>query len=171
MEGRMKKRIRFMLPAVLVSLLFLINVQSSASQDISTPTKVGKGSAQFRAIAGVSMGGYGAMNIGVSYPDTFKTMACLGGPLDMAYLLKFIEVDMLGHYDNPNSYPNRDTGIDMVKDLAISFGNPVYYNPFSTYYPPATTAEKARKPTTLLNFKDGEYNPDGSLPVITYEDP
>ena len=32
-------------------------------------------------------------------------------------------------------------------------------------------AENARIPTTLLNFKDGEYNPDGSLPVITYEDP
>jgi hypothetical protein len=171
MEDRMKKRIMFMLPAVLVSLLFLINVQSSASQDISTPTKVGKGSPQFRAIAGVSMGGYGAMNIGVSHPDTFKTMACLGGPLDMAYLLKFIEVDMLGNYDNPNFYPNRDTGIDMVKDLAISFGNPVYYNPLSTYYPPGITAENARKPTTLLNFKDGEYNPDGSLPVITYGDP
>ena len=169
MEDSMKKRITVL--AVLMSLLFLINVQSSAPQDISTPTKVGKGSPQFRAIAGVSMGGYGAMNIGVSYPDTFKTMACLGGPLDMAYLLKFIEVDMLGNYDNPNFYPNRNTGIKMLKDLAISFGNPVYYNPLSTYYPPGITAENARKPTTLPNFKDGEYNPDGSLPVITYGDP
>src|SRR4030042_2140201 len=143
MEDSMKKRITVL--AVLMSLLFLINVQSSAPQDISTPTKVGKGSPQFRAIAGVSMGGYGAMNIGVSYPDTFKTMACLGGPLDMASLLKFIEVDMLGNYDNPNFYPNRDAGINMVKDLAISFVYPVYYNPFSTYYPPGTTAENARK--------------------------
>ncbi len=167
----MKKRIMFMLPAVLVSLLFLINVQSSASQGTSTPTKVGKGSPQYRAIAGVSMGGYGAMNIGMSHPDTFKTMACLGGPLDMAYLLKFIKVDMLGNYDNPDVYPNRDTAIDMVKDLAISFGNPVYYNPLSTYFPPGITAENARQPTTLLNFKDGEFNPDGSLAVITYGDP
>ncbi len=55
--------------------------------------------------------------------------------------------------------------------MAISFGNPIYYNPLSTYYPPGITAENARKPTTLLNFKDGEYNPDGSLPVITYGDP
>ena len=117
------------------------------------------------------MGGYGAMNIGTSHPDTFKTMACLGGPLDMAYLLKFIEADMLGNYDNPNFYPDRSTGIRMLKDLAISFGNPVYYNPLSTYYPPGITVENARKPTTLTNFKDGEYNPDGSLPVITYGDP
>ena len=71
--------------------------------------KAGKGSPQFRAITGVSMGGYGAMNIGLSHPDTFKTMACLGGPLDMAYLLKYIEVDLLGNYDNPTSYPGRDT--------------------------------------------------------------
>ena len=56
----------------------------------------------------------------------------------------------------------------MLQDLAISFGNPVYYNPQSTYYPPGITSENARKPTTLLNFKDGEHNPDGSLPVITY---
>jgi hypothetical protein len=117
------------------------------------------------------MGGYGAMNIGLSHPDTFTTIACLGGPLDMAYLLRFIEVDMLGNYDNPNFYPSRRTGIKMLKDLAISFGNPVYYNPLSTYYPPGITAENAREPTTLLNFRDGEYNPDGSLPVITYGDP
>ena len=165
----MKKRITVL--AVLMSLVFLINVQSSTPQGISTLTKVGKGSPQFRAIAGVSMGGYGAMNIGLSHPDAFKTIACLGGPLDMAYLLKFIEVDMLGNYDNPNLYPNRDTGIKMLKDLAISFGNPVYYNPLTTYYPSGITAENARKSTTLLNFKDGEYNPDGSLPIITYEDP
>ena len=35
------------------------------------------------------MGGYGAMNIGLSHPDFFKTIACLGGPLDMGYLLKY----------------------------------------------------------------------------------
>ena len=132
---------------------------------------VGKGSAQFRAIAGVSMGGYGAMNIGLSYPDDFKSIACLGGPLDMGYLFKYIEVDMLGNYDHMPSYPDRETRIEMLQDLAISFGNPVYYNPYSTYYPPGITSENARVRTTLLNFEDGEYNLNGSLPVITYEDP
>ena len=89
----------------------------------------------------------------------------------MAYLLKYMEEDMLGNYDHLPSYPDRDTLIDMVQDLVISFGNPVYYNPLSTYYPPGITSENARVPTTLLYFKDGEYNPDGSLPVITYGDP
>jgi hypothetical protein len=132
---------------------------------------VGKGSPQFRAISGVSMGGYGAMNIGLSHPDDFKTIACLGGPLDMAYLLKYIEVDMLENYDNLPSYPGRGTLMNMLRDLAISFGNPVYYNPLSTYYPPGITSENARGPTTLFNFFDGKFNPDGSLPVITYTDP
>ena len=117
------------------------------------------------------MGGYGAMNIGLSHPDDFNTIACLGGPLDMGYLLKYIEVDMLGNYDYMPSYPDRETRIEMLQDLTISFGNPVYYNPLSTYYPPGVTSENARVPTNLLNFKDGEYNPNGSLPVITYEDP
>jgi S-formylglutathione hydrolase FrmB len=131
---------------------------------------IGKGSPQFRAIGGVSMGAYGAMNIGLGRPDFFNTIASLGGPLDMSYLLKFIDVDMLGNYDNPNVYPNRDTLVDMLKDLTISFGNPVYYNPASTYYPPGINAQNARVPTTLLNFID-DLNPAGNLPVITYEDP
>ncbi len=159
-------------------LLLLAYAESSQSQtpdlsleNNSSVTGVGKGSPQFRAITGVSMGGYGAMNIGLSHPDEFKTMACLGGPLDMAYLLKYIEVDMLGNYDHPPAYPGRDTWINLLKDLSISFGNPVYYNPLSTYYPPGITSENATKPTTLFNFFDGKFNPDGSLPVITYTDP
>jgi len=130
---------------------------------------IGKGSPQSRAIGGVSMGAYGAMNIGLGRPDFFNTIASLGGPLDMSYLLKFIEVDILGNYDNPEAYPSRHTLVDMLQNLTISFGNPVYYNPLSTYYPPGITAENARTPTTLDGFID-DLNPTGSLPVITYED-
>jgi hypothetical protein len=148
---------------ITISLLFLVIHTSEA-------IRIGRGSPEFRAIGGVSMGGYGAMNIGLGHPDLFKTIAGLGGPLDMEYLLKFIEVDMLGNYDNPDAYPNRDTLMDMIKDLSISFGNPVYYNPDSTYYAPGITSENARKPTALFHFID-ELNPDGSLPAITYVDP
>ncbi len=158
----MKRGILFLL--TILSLPFLFTQTSEA-------IRIGRGNPEFRAIGGVSMGGYGAMNIGLSHPDLFKTIAGLGGPLDMDYLLKTIEVDMLGDYDNPDPYPNRDTLLDMIKDLSISFGNPVYYNRDSTYYPPGITNENARKPTTLLNFRDGTYNPDGSLPVITFTDP
>ena len=39
----------------------------------------------------------------------------------MAYLLKFIEVDVLRNYDNPDPYPSWDTLPNMLKDLTISF--------------------------------------------------
>jgi Putative esterase len=155
-------KIAVLLCLVVSLVLLTVDAQSAT---------IGRGSPQFRAIGGVSMGGYGAMNIGLSHPEFFNTAASLGGPLDMAYLLKFIEVDLLGDYDNPSLYPNRDTLIHMLQDLCISFGNPVYDNPASTYYPPGITSQNARRSTTLFNFIDGGYNPDGSFPVITYEDP
>jgi S-formylglutathione hydrolase FrmB len=93
--------------ALMVAGLFLSlsGARTSLSQNPFPLVKVGKGSPQFRAITGVSMGGYGAMNIGLSHPDSFGTMACLGGPLDMGYLLKYIELNLLGNYDTQPSYP------------------------------------------------------------------
>ncbi len=154
------------LAAILFSVLSLFYIPMEAQSAF-----IGKGTPQFRAVGGISMGAYGAMNIGLGRPDFFNTIASLGGPLDMGYMLKFLEVDMLGNYDDPSINSNKDNLIDMLQDLSISFGNPVYFNPLSTYYPPGITAQNARKSTTLLNFKDGDLNPDGSLPVITYEDP
>ena len=119
--------------SIIIFLFLFIPTQPVLSQDPSPQIKVGKGSPQFRAIAGVSMGGYGAMNIGLSHPDTFTTMACLGGLLDMAYLLKFIEVDMLGNYDAGLSYPNHlnyfaQDPLTLVKriDLSILQGINLY---------------------------------------------
>ena len=156
-------------PTVLLPILVMLLLIASVTH--SEAARIGRGSPKFRAIGGVSMGAYGAMNIGLSHPDFFETITSLGGPLDMAYLLKFMEVDVLGNYDNPDAYPSRKTLLRMLQDLTISFGNPVYFNPDSTYFPPGITGANARMPTTLLDFKDGKYNPDGSLPVITYEDP
>ncbi len=149
---------------VLMSLALLL------SQAPLAVGAAGGGSPQFRAIAGVSMGGYGAANIGLSHPELFKTVACLGGPLDMAYMLKYMEVDLIGNYDHSPAYPDRETRIEMLLDLAISFGNPAYYNPLSLYYPPQISRDNARSPTTVFDFFDDRYNPTGALPVITFED-
>ncbi len=118
-----------------------------------------------------SMGAYRAIKHGLSHPQFFERSPRWGGLSSMAYLLRFMEVDVLGNYDNPDAYPSRKTLLRMLQDLTISFGNPVYYNPDSTYFPPGITGANTRVPTTLLDFKDGKYNPDGSLPVITYEIP
>ncbi len=57
------------------------------SNDNDSPPLTLEESRQFRAISGVSMGGYGAMNIGTKHPDIFGTIGSLGGPVDMTQLL------------------------------------------------------------------------------------
>jgi len=91
------------------------------------------------------------MNIGLGRPGFFNTIASLGGPSTWLTCL-IIEVDMLGNYDNPSPYPIRDTLMTCSKDLTISFGNPLYYNPLSTYYPPGVTARmrECYNPTSIL---------------------
>jgi S-formylglutathione hydrolase FrmB len=56
-------------------LVILIGLVSPSLETPSALAGVGRGSPQFRAISGVSMGGYGAMNIGLSHPGFFKTIA------------------------------------------------------------------------------------------------
>jgi hypothetical protein len=60
-ETKMKKSAAVFL--IIISLSFLV-AEAHAVQ-------VGRGSPQFRAIGGVSMGAYGAMNIGLGRPDFF----------------------------------------------------------------------------------------------------
>jgi len=101
-------------------------------------------SRQFRAIAGVSMGAYGAMNLGTKHMDLFSTIASLGGPVDMQQLLRDSiednlevkaqtdiprQVDDDFTYDHLPSYPDRDTRVRMYQDLTIAFGNPFLHHP------------------------------------------
>lgn len=101
-------------------------------------------SRQFRAIAGVSMGAYGAMNLGTKHADIFGTIASLGGPVDMQQLLRDSIDDNLEvkaqteiprrvgddfTYDHLAPYPDRDTRVDMFQDLTIAFGNPFLHHP------------------------------------------
>jgi len=84
----------------------------------------------------------------------------------MAYLLKFIEFDLLGNYDSPDIYLESESrSAHMLKgSLYPAFGNPVYYNPQSTYYPPGITSGNARVPTILSDFFDGEIQPQWKPP-------
>ena len=99
---------------------------------------------QFRAIAGVSMGAYGAMNLGTKHSDLFGTIAALGGPVDMRQLLRDMVNDNLEvkpqttiplnvgddfTFDHQEPYPGRDTRLSMIKDLVIAFGNPFLHHP------------------------------------------
>jgi hypothetical protein len=99
---------------------------------------------QFRALTGVSMGAYGAMNIGTKHADLFGTIAALGGPVDMRQLLRDMVNDNLEvkpqtviplnvgddfTFDHEEPYPGRDTRLSMIKDLVIAFGNPFLHHP------------------------------------------
>lgn len=112
----------------------------------TTPTTGGSLQAHrlFRAVAGVSMGAYGAMNIGTKHSDLFATIAALGGPVDLRQLLRDFENDNLEvksqaiiplnvgddfTFDHQAPYPGRDTRLSMVKDLIIAFGNPFLHHP------------------------------------------
>jgi len=98
---------------------------------------------EFRAIAGVSMGGYGALNLGTRHPDLFGTIASLGGPVDMQQLLRDAVEDNLDvqpqtaipravgadfTWDHLPPYPDRDSRVAMFQDLVIAFGNPFLHH-------------------------------------------
>lgn len=51
-----------------------------------------------RAIAGVSMGAIGATALGTERPELFDAIGALGGPLDPAYFLYYLETHYLGGF-------------------------------------------------------------------------
>ena len=143
---------------------------------------------QFRAIAGVSMGAYGAMNIGTKHADLFGTIAALGGPVDMQQLLRDLANDNLEvkpqtviplnvgddfTFDHQEPYPGRDTRLSMIKDLVIAFGNPFLHHPDLSRQYLAMDSEPARLlrddtfgsftlPANPRGFLDGgDANQDG----------
>ena len=136
--------------AVLITLTMLLaacNGSGSGSSHFEPtpgPPPAPQASRQFRAIAGVSMGAYGAMNLGTKHTDLFSTIASLGGPVDMTQLLHDSVTDNLEvkpqtqiphqigddfTYDHLAPYPDRDTRVTMFQDLSIAFGNPFLHHP------------------------------------------
>jgi enterochelin esterase-like enzyme len=98
----------------------------------------------YRAIAGVSMGGYGALNLGTKHRDLFGTIGSLGGPVDLQQLLRDSITDNLEvkaqtaiprdvgedfTFDHLPPYPDRDSRISQLQDLVIAFGNPFLHHP------------------------------------------
>ncbi|MBI5014671.1 MAG: hypothetical protein HZB55_04175 [Deltaproteobacteria bacterium] len=127
---------------VLISGLCVCACGQHGSSDKSGPTLVA--GRDFRAVAGVSMGAYGAMNLGTKRPDLFGTIGSFGGPVDMQELLAQFIRDVLEvklqtdvprqvgddfTFDHMEPYPSRGTRIIMIKDLMLAFGNPFLHHP------------------------------------------
>jgi hypothetical protein len=104
------------------------------------------------------MGAYGALNIGTKHPELFATIASLGGPVDMAELLRDAAASLavqpttavpqrIGDpvtFDHPLGYPDRDTRLAMLQDLVLAFGNPFLHHPDPTLAYLAKDSEPAR---------------------------
>ncbi len=98
----------------------------------------------YRAIAGVSMGGYAALNLGTKHGELFSTIGSLGGPVDLQQLLHDSLTDNLEvkaettiprnvgedfTFDHLPPYPDRDSRVNQTEDLVIAFGNPFLHHP------------------------------------------
>lgn len=72
----------------------------------------------------------------------------------------------------------RDKLRESFQDIALAFGNPLFYNEESPYYAPGlpmdyrswTDAEKCNEPVNVGNLKHHVYNPEGEHPVIAFCD-
>ena len=142
---------------------------------------------QFRAIAGISMGAYGAMNLGTKHPELFGTIASLGGPVDMTQLLRDTAAGLkvapqttipktIGDpatFDHQLPYPGRDLVLSELKDLMLAFGNPFLHHADPAHQYLASDSEPARLlqddvfgpftiPGDVRGFLDGgDHNTNG----------
>lgn len=157
-------------------------------QDLSEPPPALTEARAFRAIAGVSMGGYGALNLGTKRNELFSTIASLGGPVDLEQLLEDGARDNLEvkpqtdiprtvgadfTFDHLAPYPDRDTRVRMFQDLVLAFGNPYLHHDDPERQYLASDSEPARvgrddqfgdfvPPTDPRGFHDGgDANEDG----------
>lgn len=181
--------------AIAISLLAAVAISSLAGgcsrggSEVAPPSApVTLGAREFRAIAGVSMGGYGALNIGTKYDHLFSTIGSLGGPVDLEELLRHIVRDNLEvkpqttlptqvgddfTFDHMPPYPDRDSRLSMLRDLVIALGNPWLHHDDPSFRYLASDSEPAQLliddefgdftlPLNMLGFFDGgDANEDG----------
>ncbi len=159
-----------------------------SSKRNSSALRPERASREYRALAGISMGGYGALNLGTKQTELFGTIGTLGGPVDLTRLLEDMRLDNLEvkvqrelnrqigsdfTFDHLPPYPDRGTRIDFIRDLILAFGNPFLHHPDPARIYLASDSEPARirrddvfgaffLPTDPRGFLDGgDANKDG----------
>jgi enterochelin esterase-like enzyme len=139
------------------------------------------GVSRYRAIAGVSMGGYAAAHLGLEHSGRFDVVACAGGLVDFDHFLFTVHDYYLGGFNAEKNLPwtyeklptegqtvlDRDGLADFFQDLSHGLGNVTVYDPKQPYFPPGATKPAGE---SFLGVFDREYNPDGKLPAITFLD-
>ncbi|MCB9640686.1 MAG: hypothetical protein H6727_17455, partial [Myxococcales bacterium] len=80
------------------------------------------------------------------------------------------------YYDDAGGNWNRNSLLRVVQDLLFALGNPGYYNPEGTYFPPGIPNDRRKQedrcnnPIRIKNFRHHLYNPDGKYDAITFCD-
>jgi hypothetical protein len=159
---------------------------SDDDDDVANPpNEKPPGSRASRAIAGVSMGGYGALNLATKRVDLFGAIGSLGGPVDLGVVLEDLEFQNLevkpvtgipsgvnGDYtfDLLPRYPERGTRIEFFRDVFLAFGNPVLHHRDAARAYLASDSEPAQLRvddqwgafSSVVDFSDdGDANEDG----------
>jgi hypothetical protein len=130
---------------------------------------------QYRALTGISMGAYGALNVGTKHPEGFGTLAALGGPVDLQQLIRDtaesglevkpqteipLEVGDDFTFDHMPPYPGRDQNLSLIKDLFIALGNPFLHHPDSSRLFLAIDAEPG---VTMQDDAFGRFMPPADV--------
>jgi len=127
-----------------------------------------------RLLLGIGRGALAASRLRGQQPERFDLLAGVGGPISFEGLLELVEQRLLD-FDNLPETLERGEWIEYFEELFQAFGNPLYENPDSKYYPPGTTAEDFPDfdqfvPKTVYGVIDPVNNPDGTLPAVTFAD-
>jgi hypothetical protein len=184
----MSSTIRARAPALLALLALAACDDDENFVPGPSPVVPREASRAFRAIGGVSMGAYGALNIATKLDHLFGTVAALGGPVDLVELLRHMVHDNLqvapvlgipmqvgddATFDHLPPYPDRDSRMRMAKDLFLALGNPFLHHPDAARAYLALDSEPARTlrddvwgnfstPLSPRGFADGgDANEDG----------
>lgn len=156
----------------------LLLLAACAADPAPAPQSTPPADRTYRVMTGVSMGGYGAGYLGTKYHDQYDLVGSLGGPLDWTFLAWYIQTNLMGGFLDEKglwySYEHwfagiddnfeRDEYIELMEDLALTWGNQITYNPKSTFYPTGIDPDNAAQMTALAAL-DGEAACAAGLPA------
>lgn len=165
----------WILPLVFFLLLSACGRDGSVDEEYEPPcsTSIGDGTFEgpYRAAFGFGEGAYAVLRLAFAEPNLFNVVAALGGPVSARAMLIRLESD-LNHFDDWPDDLTRGERLSHWRDLFGSFGNPLYENPDSKFYPPGLTEGDffSYHDKTLPGIVSPE-NPTGAIPTVSVRDP
>lgn len=146
---------------------------SDDEEDPPCTTTIGDGAFEgpYRIAFGFGEGAHAAARLFLQDPGRFNVLAAMNGPVHARLLLA--ELDrLLSDYDFWPEGAARAERLDFWRDALAAFGNPLYINESSNYFPPGLDQYD------FFGYHDrnlpGMYspaNPSGAIKTVTVRDP